>query len=247
MVTRSEFDLLFSQICGKYGFDLDLSEDMLAKFYIISENLLSENEKFNLTAIRTLDGVILKHICDSACVANHIPAFPEGSKLLDVGSGAGFPALPLAVMRPDLSITALDATEKKVRCIEQTAKLAKIDNITCVSGRAEELAVPKSDMREAFDFVIARSVAELRMLNELCLPFLKVGGKFYAMKASRALHEATDSRNGRMTLGAAEKLDIVRLYTDEFGEDRLLMIATKKLQTSGKYPRRFANIKKSPL
>ena len=77
MVTRSEFDLLFSQICGKYGFDLDLSEDMLAKFYIISENLLSENEKFNLTAIRTLDGVILKHICDSACVANHIPTFPS--------------------------------------------------------------------------------------------------------------------------------------------------------------------------
>ena len=91
MATRSEFDLLFSQICGKYGFDLELSEDMLEKFFIISENLLSENEKFNLTAIRTLDGVILKHICDSACVANHIPAFPEGSKLLDVGSGAGFP------------------------------------------------------------------------------------------------------------------------------------------------------------
>lgn len=137
--------------------------------------------------------------------------------------------------------------KKKVKFIEQTAKLAKIDNITCISGRAEELAAPKSEMREDFDFVIARSVAELRILNELCLPFLKVGGKFYAMKASRALHEAESSRNGRMMLGAAEKVVITKLYTDEFGEDRLLITETKKLQTSGKYPRRFANIKKSPL
>lgn len=247
MATRSEFDRLFYEIYKKYGFDLAVTDDQLEKFFIISENLLAENEKFNLTAIRSLDGVILKHICDSACVAKQIPALPEDAKLLDVGSGAGFPALPLAVMRPDLSITALDATEKKVKFIEQTAKLAKIGNITCISGRAEELAAPKSEMREAFDFVIARSVAELRILNELCLPFLKVGGKFYAMKASRALHEVENSRNGRMTLGAAEKVAVTTLYTDEFGEDRLLITETKKLQTSGKYPRRFANIKKSPL
>lgn len=247
MATRSEFDRLFNEICKKYGFDLTVTDEQLEKFFIVSENLLAENEKFNLTAIRSLDGVILKHICDSACVAKQIPELPRGAKLLDVGSGAGFPALPIAVMRPDLSVTALDATEKKVKFIEQTAKLAKIGNITCISGRAEELAAPKSEMREDFDFVIARSVAELRILNELCLPFLKVGGKFYAMKASRALHEAESSRNGRMMLGAAEKVVITKLYTDEFGEDRLLITETKKLQTSGKYPRRFAVIKKSPL
>lgn len=247
MIVRSEFNKLFEEICSKYGFDLGLSELQLEKFYIITENLLSENEKFNLTAIDTPEGVILKHLCDSACVAKHIPSLPEGAKLLDVGSGAGFPALPLAIMRPDLRVTALDATEKKVRFIEQTAKAAKIDNILCVSGRAEELAAPKSEMREAFDYVIARSVAELRILNELCLPFLKVGGKFYAMKAARALHEAENSRNGCMALGAAEKIEIIKLYSDESGEDRLLMIAAKKLQTSGKYPRRFAAIKKSPL
>lgn len=247
MTMRSEFDRLFEDICSKYGFDLELSGAQLEQFYIIAENLLSENQKFNLTAIDTPEGVILKHLCDSACVAKHIPALPEGARLLDVGSGAGFPALPLAVMRPDLAITALDATEKKVKFIEQTAKMANIANVTCISGRAEELAAPKSEMREAFDFVIARSVAELRILNELCMPFLKVGGKFYAMKASRALHEAESSRNGRMMLGAAEKIEIIKLYSDDSGEERLLMVATKKLQTSGKYPRRFAAIKKSPL
>ena len=247
MTMRSEFDRLFEDICSKYGFDLELSGAQLEQFYIIAENLLSENQKFNLTAIDTPEGVILKHLCDSACVAKHIPALPEGARLLDVGSGAGFPALPLAVMCPDLAITALDATEKKVKFIEQTAKMANIANVTCISGRAEELAAPKSEMREAFDFVIARSVAELRILNELCMPFLKVGGKFYAMKASRALHEAESSRNGRMMLGAAEKIEIIKLYSDDSGEERLLMVATKKLQTSGKYPRRFAAIKKSPL
>lgn len=246
-MTLNEFKATFSGVCQKYGLEIPVNDGQLRKMHTVLEFLMSENQKYNLTAIRDPEEAILKHFCDSACVVKHLSRLGEGATLLDVGSGAGFPALPIAIMLPEVLVTALDATEKKVNFIRAAAELAEIGNVTCISGRAEELATPGSALREAFDCVIARSVADLRVLNELCLPFVKPNGKFYAMKSERAMHEIAESKNGRIALGAAEKVETVDLYVDSVGEKRLLIVSTKKLQTSGKYPRKFAKIKKSPL
>lgn len=246
-MTLNEFKAVFSDVCHQYGLEIPATDEQLTKMHVVLEFLMSENQKYNLTAIRDPEEAILKHFCDSACVAKHLSRLGEGATLLDVGSGAGFPALPLAIMLPEIRVTALDATEKKVNFIRTAAELANIDNVTCISGRAEELASPDNGLREAFDCVIARSVADLRVLNELCLPFVKPNGRFYAMKSERAMHEVDESKNGRITLGAAEKVDIIDLYADAAGGKRLLIVALKKLQTSGKYPRAFAKIKKKPL
>ena len=239
---RTEFDKTTEEVFLKLGKKCEWTEEEREKFFLLAKKLLSENEKYNLTAIRTLDGVIQKHFYDSAAAEI---AIPKNASLIDIGSGAGFPSLPLAIIRPDLKITPVDSTEKKVNFIKETANELGLKNVTPVFGRAEDLA--KTGMRNGFSCAIARSVASLPIICELCLPFVRPNGIFVAMKSEIALHEIEESENARKILGASSDVTLKELYTDDNGDKRMLFIVSKESRTSDKYPRNYGQIKKKPL
>ena len=240
--TRQEFDQTTENVFKKLGKECEWSEIERERFYLLATRLLEENEKYNLTAIRTLDGVIQKHFYDSAAAAI---AIPKNASVIDIGSGAGFPTLPLAIIRPELKLTPVDSTEKKVNFIRDTAKLLGLTNVNPVFGRAEDLA--KTDMRNGFSCAIARSVAALPIICELCLPFVKPNGIFVAMKSEIALHEIEESENARKALGARRDVTLTELYVDDNGDKRMLFTISKTSRTPDNYPRNYGQIKKKPL
>lgn len=219
------------------------SEAQTEAFYRLTAHLLAENERYNLTAITDLPSILLRHYADSVCCEKYIP---EGATLLDVGCGAGFPTLPLAIMRPDLRITAMDATKKRVDFVADCASLLGLSNVRAVCGRAEELAA--GEMRASFDCVTARAVAELRVLAELCIPFVREGGIFLSMKAKSASEELAAAQAGIGTLGArlSKREDFALTGNGEI-LDRAALLFKKIRPTPPTYPRPFARIKKKPL
>ena len=217
--------------------------DLLTAF---AARLAAENEKYNLTALDSPGEMILKHFADCAAL---IPHLPETGTVLDVGCGAGFPAVVLAVLCPDLSVTALDATEKKVRFVSACAAEFGIVNLATLVGRAETLASPGSSYRETFDCVTARAVARLPILSELCLPFVSVGGSFLAMKGPQAEREAEEAKNAIPQLGGSLAGVFARDLSD--GVSAPIRHATVKIDkiriTPPAYPRAYARILKKPL
>ena len=235
---RAELTRVFS-LCGIPSPNEKQSE----LFFRFAAHLAAENERYNLTAITEPRAVILRHFADSACLARFIP---HGASLLDVGCGAGFPTLPLSIMRPDLHITAMDATKKRVDFVSGAAGLLGLTNVETVCGRAEELA--RTNMRERFDCVTARAVAELRVLAELCIPFLRVGGLFLSMKAKNASEELAAAQAGIGTLGA--RLSAREDFCLTNGEEELSRTSLtfqKGRPTPDAYPRPYARILKKPL
>ena len=227
----------------KCGLDGLLDEEKSLLFWRLFVRLVEENEKYNLTAVTDARGVILRHFADSAACAKYLPA---GASLLDVGCGAGFPTLPLAILRPDLRITALDATAKRVRYVTDTAALLSLTNVTGVTARAEEYAKPP--VRESFDCVTARAVANLRALSELCIPFVRVGGLFLSMKATGAREELDDARRAIGALGAkVEKIEDFTLSDGGEELSRTAILIRKTKPTDAAYPRAWAKILKKPL
>lgn len=243
MEELSQKKKIIEQTFSKYPKNFEIDDKKVEKFAILIDFLLSENEKYNLTAIRDFETAVAKHIYDSITIA---PYLPENSEIVDVGSGAGFPALPLAILRPDLKITALDSTEKKVGFIVKAAELLGLTNVTGVCGRAEELSASGEPLRERFDACVARSVAELRVLSEFCLPFVKKDGIFLAMKSENALHEINEAENATKALGCHAAPQKISLYQAD-NDGRMVWIYRKTDPTSEKYPRKFAQIKKKPL
>ena len=215
---------------------------MLAQFTCI---LLEENEKYNLTAIKDPEKIAILHIADSLTAAKYIP---EGSCVCDVGAGGGFPSLPLAVCRPDLRVTALDATAKKTKFLRNAAEKLGISNLTAVNGRAEEIFASGEPARESFDVVIARAVAPAGILSELCAPALKRGGLFIMMKGDRAEEELSGSEKGLGKLGLSLKEKIsLQLRSDDEIIGRKIIIFEKYSNTDKNFPRRYAQIKSKPL
>jgi 16S rRNA (guanine(527)-N(7))-methyltransferase RsmG len=207
--------------------------------------MLTVGEQFNLTAIREPSRVILLHYIDSLAGAKF---FPEGASVIDVGCGAGFPTLPLAILRPDLRITALDSTAKRVNYVADTAKLLGLTNVTPLVARAEDAARDHA-LREGFDCATARAVAALPVLSELCLPFVKVGGLFVAMKGRGGKEELAQSKNAIFLLGGkAESItDTPILSPDGETFEHTTVLIRKKTMTGAKYPRAYAKIVKAPL
>ncbi|MBQ8861179.1 MAG: 16S rRNA (guanine(527)-N(7))-methyltransferase RsmG [Clostridia bacterium] len=218
------------------------------KFFDLCNIMLEQNKVMNLSAIRDEQGVICRHFADSLTVAKHIP---EGAKILDVGSGGGMPTLPLAIARPDIKITALDATAKKMAYVRSTAEKLGLANVSTISARAEELGnIPEH--REKYDVVCARAVAELRILAEWCVPFAKKGGLFIAMKGKNGGTELHDAKNAVKTLLLhMEKDDEFTLFdlssADEADAKRHIFVFRKTAATPKQYPRRNAQIQKKPL
>lgn len=205
--------------------------------------LLETNKTTNLTAIKDPDEAIIKHIADCAVCINDIP---QGADLLDVGSGAGLPAFPFAILRPDISVTALDSTGKKIEFIRSTAEKLGIGNLKTISARAETLANNRS-YRQRYTVVSARAVARLNVLSELCLPFLKVGGVFLSMKSRLADEELSEALSGIGTLGGKPRE--VKKFTLVGGEneERCLIIIDKRRDTPPQFPRAYARISSKPL
>ena len=239
---RQDFDTATQNVFEKLEKKCEWSENERERFFLLAKRLLEENEKYTLTAIRTLEGVIQKHFYDSAAAA---AAIPKNASVIDIGSGAGFPTLPLAIIRPDLKLTPVDSTEKKVNFIKDTADMLRLTNVAPVFGRAEDLA--KTEMRNGFSCAIARSVASLPIICELCLPFVKPNGLFIAMKSEIALHEIDESENARRILGASSDVTLADLYTDDNGDKRMLFVIHKVSRTPDGYPRNYGQIKKKPL
>ena len=232
--------------------DIKLTILQQEQMFSLAERLVEVNKVMNLTAITDEDGIILRHLVDSLLISKY---FEENSTLIDVGCGAGFPSLPLAIARPDLKITALDSTEKRIRYVAETAEMIGLTNVSAVAARAEEFAnLP--DKREKFDYATARAVASLPILCELTIPFVKVGGSLVAMKAKGAHEEFEASRSAIRQLAGASSLENTVLYEDSLrgsingevvDENRTVVVMKKLSSTHKRFPRKFAQIKKCPL
>lgn len=232
--------------------DVVLDGEGYEKMHLLAERLVEVNRVMNLTAITDMDGIVLRHVADSLIIS---PYIPEGASLIDIGCGAGFPTLPLAVARPDLRICAVDSTEKRVKYVTETAKLLDLANVKAISARAEELAL-LSEHRERYDVATARAVASLPVLCELTLPFVKVGGTLVAMKAKSAKEELEASCHAISVLCGKAAFSEVRFTEsrlvgsvngERIEEERAVIEIPKLQSTPRSYPRKYAQIKKSPL
>ena len=239
-----QFHTLFEQIFRKNGLDAYVNEQNAREFEQLCTHVLEVNKVHNLTAIRDVPGVIAKHFADSLTVAAYIP---QNASVIDVGTGGGFPTLPLAVARPDLHITAIDSTAKKIAHVRNTANLFGMTHVDALTGRAEQLA--QTDMREKYDIATARAVSELRILCEITLPFVKVGGRLLAMKGASAEKELKDAKSAIAKLGG--KLAHVHAFTlkdaDGNEEERCIIEICKVAPTPNNFPRQYAQILKKPL
>ncbi|MBE6572979.1 MAG: 16S rRNA (guanine(527)-N(7))-methyltransferase RsmG [Ruminococcaceae bacterium] len=239
-----DFRVKYFEIMEKNFPDKRYSTDTLSeKFEILYNELVSFNEKVNLTAVTDVEGAISKHFADSLLIEEYIP---KNAKIIDVGCGGGFPTLPLAIVRPDLEITALDSTEKKLKFVSLMAE--KLDlKVTTLSARAEEVG-RKEEYRESFDCSVARAVARLNVLSELCIPLVRVGGLFISCKAAIGEEEYNEAKKGTEILGTSTKAVYNPiLYTSSEEQKRSIYIFKKASATPDKYPRQYAKITKKPL
>lgn len=205
--------------------------------------LIAKNESMNLTAITEPSQVARLHMLDCAAILKATDF--KGKKVLDVGTGAGFPGMVLKCVEPSISLTLLDSLNKRIEWLKEIAPELGVDALTALHGRAEEYGL-MPEYREQFDIVTSRAVADLRMLCELCLPFVKVGGCFLAMKGPNAQDEKDSSGRCVSILGGRFRKDFVY---DIPGSDagHRVVIVEKIAPTPPSYPRRFSKIKKSPL
>ena len=232
--------ILLQKEAAALGVTLD--ETALEHFDRYSAELLRVNEYLNLTAITEPTEVLYKHWIDSLTILRYIEP-KAGARFIDVGTGAGFPGVALLIARPDLHVTLLDSTRKKLTFIAQTLETIGLSAQT-LHMRAEE-AGQTAAYREQFDFVTARAVANLRELCEYCLPFLKVGGTFVAMKSARSEEEITEAQNAIHLLGG--RIEAVQTFIVPNAGERTLIFLKKISQTPPKYPRPSAKIAKQPI
>lgn len=217
-----------------------LGEKETGRLHEYMELLALWNEKINLTAITDDGGVIIKHFQDSLTV---LPFIPENAPVIDVGTGAGFPGMPLAVARGDIHVTLLDSLNKRTRFLEHVKDKLSLGNVRVVCDRAED-AGRDAELRERFGVAVSRAVAPLVVLSEYCLPFVKVGGVFVAMKGGDVLTEAEEAEYAIRELGGMVKS--VNSF-ELAGNKRTIIEIAKAAQTPEKYPRRAGMPAKKPL
>lgn len=219
-----------------------LDENKAKKLFGFAEILIEANKSFNLTAITEENEIILKHFADCATVIDHIPS---GASIIDVGCGAGFPSIPIAILREDVKATALDSTAKRIGFINDVAKELSLSNIIGIAARAEDFA---KNNREKFDVSISRAVARLNILSELCIPLTKLGGKFIAMKSSKGDEEFAEAKKGIEILGGAlANQQSTPLSLGDISIEREIFVFEKKGKTPPQYPRNYSQISKKPL
>lgn len=225
---------------GLKQLSLSFSPQSVEKLLRFSDLLLGKNRVMNLTAVTDPTEVVTRHFLDCAVLAPHLPA---GQTVLDVGTGAGFPGVPLAILCPDTVFTLLDAQRKRVDFLQETISALGLSNCTAVHARAEEFAKAH---RAAFDVAVSRAVAELRVLCELTLPMVRVGGAFYAMKAADCMDEVGSAAHAFDVLGAPAA-ELLHYTVPHAGVERTMVRLQKLEDTPDRYPRRFKKIQTDPL
>lgn len=219
-----------------------LTSEAAENLYSFAELLVETNAKHNLTAITDEDGIILKHFIDSASILHYIP---RNAKVIDIGCGAGFPSLPIAILRSDVNVKSIDSTNKKIDFVNLAAAHLNLNNISAECGRAESLV---NVSRETFDVCVSRAVARLNVLSELCIPFVKQNGIFIAMKSSKGNEEYDEAKQGISKLGCKlESIESFALSQGELVIDREVYVFKKESQTPLTYPRNYSQICKKPL
>lgn len=244
--TEVQYDLSgFTEGLVHYG--VTLNENQLRQFMIYYENLIRWNKVMNLTAITEFNDVIHKHFLDSLSITEVIS--PEqlhrGGKLIDVGTGAGFPGIPLAIAFPELKITLLDSLQKRVNFLNDTIEKTGLKNIAAIHSRAEE-AGRNRKYRENYDYTVSRAVANLSVLCEYCLPFTKEGGCFIPYKSGNAEEEIREAGKAIRLLGGKP---VTQKKFSLFGTDqeRILVVIQKETKTPAGYPRKAGTPAKDPL
>ena len=221
--------------------ELGMGSGLIPRLAGFAELVLERNQVMNLTAITEPKDVAALHLLDSLELA--ALAGLEAGRLVDVGCGAGVPGVPTAIARPGLQVTLLDSLGKRVDFLREACGKLGLENVECIHQRAEEFAGAR---REAFDFAVSRAVAALPVLCELCLPLVKVGGKMLAMKSANSDEEIQGAGHAAEVLGG--RVEWVKDYTIPTTDVVHRVVCVEKVKaTPGKYPRRFALIKKQPL
>jgi len=216
--------------------EITITEEKYQKFLQYYELLIEWNKVINLTAITDFEEVFLKHFYDSLCLVKGVEL--NNQKILDVGSGAGFPSIPLKIVYGDIEVTIIDALKKRINFLEKLINTLDIE-VRLIHGRAEEHM-----FKNHYDIVTARAVSKLQILTELCLPFVKVGGKFIAYKGPNYKEELKNSSNAIKLLGGK----MLRTYEYNItNQDRTLIVIKKITSTDKKFPRIYGKIKSNPL
>jgi 16S rRNA (guanine527-N7)-methyltransferase len=233
-------------VCAqKLGYHL--SQRQLEQFSVYYQELVDWNQRINLTGITDYEEVQIKHFCDSLTVVLALEASIASNhpRILDVGTGAGFPGIPLKILLPDISLVLLESTAKKTAFLSHLKEKLGLNDIEVINGRAEE-AAHLAQARERFDIVLSRAVAPLATLAELTLPFCIIGGRFIAQKKGDIALETSLAAKAISTLGGTLR-EVKRLELEEFTDDRYLIIIDKVSPTPAQYPRRSGMPAKNPI
>lgn len=225
-------------------FNLNLTEEIEGQFMAYYELLIEWNKVMNLTSITVFDDVVEKHFLDSIILGRYIDLNRE-LKLIDVGTGAGFPGIPLKIMFPSLQIVLMDSLKKRIQFLDEAAVRLNLKGIQAVHGRAEDLAQNK-DYREQFDLSVSRAVANLSVLSEYCLPFVKTGGVFAAYKSGEIEREAEEAKKAAGMLGGRLR-EVCKFQLPDTDYQRSFVLVDKVESTLKKYPRKAGIPARQPL
>lgn len=222
---------------------IEITETQAEKFDLYAELLVETNKNINLTAITEPTDIVTKHFLDSILPLTELD-IPEGARVIDVGTGAGFPGIPMKILRPDIELILLDSLQKRVKVLETFCERLSLTNVRCIHARAEEAS--RTKLRESCDFAVSRAVARLNKLVEFCLPFVKVGGSFAALKGPTANEEAAEAGRAVSILGG-ELLPVRSVLIPGTDLSHTLVTVDKIAPTPPKYPRQSNKISAKPL
>ncbi len=225
-----------------FGIELtELQEKQFKKYY---ELLIYWNDRINLTAITEYEEVLKKHFEDSISIYKAIN-MEEINSIIDIGTGAGFPGIPIKILFPHIKLTLLDSLNKRIKFLNLLIEELGLKDVETLHGRAEDFG-KKSEYREQYDLCVSRAVANLSTLSELCIPFVKVGGKFISYKSEKATEELLNANNAIKVLGGGD-MKIVDIFIPDTNYERKLILIGKSVSTNRKYPRKAGTPGKEPI
>lgn len=229
---------------GLIQMGINSPEEVLSQFEKYADFLVQYNEKVNLTAITDKKDIAIKHFLDSVTPVS-LGLIKEGATLIDVGCGAGFPSVPIKLVSSNIKLTLLDSLDKRLTFLRELTKLLNVENVSFVHARAEE-GGKQPDLRENFDMAVSRAVANLRVLCEYCLPYVRIGGRFLALKGPTAKDEVLEAKKAIDVLGG-RLIDIAEVKVPFSDLNHTIVIIEKVRQTPMQYPRNAGKPSKNPI